>query len=453
MAVNGPSDTLIAGRYRLVERLGSGSMGEVWRAHDERLDRTVAVKQLLTGTGLSDIAARQGNERALREARITARLRHPHAVTVHDVVEHHGHPCLVMDYVPGRSLAEVLADERTLPPARVARIGAEIASALAAAHEAGIVHRDVKPDNVLLSDDAGARITDFGISRAVGDGSQTFPGIVVGTPAYLAPEVAAGGSASFASDVFSLGSTLYAAVEGGPPFGFGENTILLLQAVAAGEVPAPVQAGPLAPVLGWLTHRDPAQRPTMAQAADALARVADGHPVVPPVATLHLPAAGRSPGRRRAVAAALAGVGLVAIGLVTGVLIGSNQHPTAFAGTQDHPLTAHTRGVPAPVTRHGVGCVADYSLVNSWEGGYQAQVTVTAGRSALDGWAVTLTLPDGQTITSVWNGLLSQQGGSATVANLSYNATMAADGSTTFGFLGGLTRGTPGRPVVSCTAR
>jgi hypothetical protein len=457
MAVDGADDTLIAGRYRLVERLGSGSMGEVWRAHDERLDRTVAVKQLLADAGLSDTAARQGNERALREARITARLRHPHAVTVHDVVEHHGHPCLVMDYVPGRSLAGVLAERETLPPAGVARIGAEIAAALAAAHEAGIVHRDVKPDNVLLSADAGARITDFGISRTLGDGSMTGPGIVVGTPAYLAPEVAAGASATFASDVYSLGSTLYAAVEGAPPFGFGENTILLLQAVAAGEVPDPARAGPLAPVLGWLLRRDPALRPTMAQAAEALAAVADGHRVVPPVATLRLPPADRFPVRGRTVAAALTGAGLVAIGLVVGVLIGSDHGDTTFAATQDRPPTAHTRGIPAPGTTrvHGTdtACIADYSLVNSWQGGYQAQVTVTAGAAALDGWAVTLTLPDGQTITSVWNGQLSQQGTSATIANASYNATMAADGSTTFGFLGSLTRGEPAEPAVSCTAR
>ncbi|HEX3648560.1 MAG TPA: protein kinase [Pseudonocardiaceae bacterium] len=456
--MNGPSDTLIAGRYRLVERLGSGSMGEVWRAHDERLDRTVAVKQLLTGTGLSDTAAKAGNERAMREARLAARLRHPHAVAVHDVVEHHGQPCLVMDYVPGRSLAGVLADGRTLEPARVARIGAEIAAALAAAHEAGIVHRDVKPDNVLLTDDSGALLTDFGISRAVGDSTVTGPGIVVGTPAYLAPEVAAGGAATFASDVFSLGSTLYAAVQGTPPFGFGENTILLLRAVAAGEVPEPAKAGPLGPVLGWLLRRDPAQRPSMAQSADALAAVADGHPVVPPVPTIRLPGPDRFPLRRRTVAAALAGVGLVAIGLVTGVLIGSDHH-TAVVGTQDRPPTAHTRHIQAPTTpeqseqQHGNGsCVADYSLVNSWQGGYQAQVTVTAGSAAVDGWTVTLTLPDGQTITNVWNGHLSRQGSSATIANLSYNATMAADGSTTFGFLGGLTRGSPADPVVSCTA-
>ncbi|HEY3752974.1 MAG TPA: protein kinase [Pseudonocardiaceae bacterium] len=441
------TDGLIAGRYRLVEKLGSGSMGEVWRAHDERLDRTVAVKQLLTGAGLTEIAARQGNERAMREARLTARLQHPHAVAVHDVVEHDGHPCLVMEYVPARGLAAVLAERGTLPPAEVARIGEQVAGALAAAHQADIVHRDVKPDNVLLADDGDAKITDFGISRAVGDGSVTGPGIVVGTPAYLAPEVAAGADADFASDVFSLGATLYAAVEGAPPFGYNENTILLLQAVAEGQIPEPRLAGPLGPVLLWLLRRDPATRPTMAQAADALRAVADGRPVVPPTATMVLPEGVVI--RRRSMVAALGAVGLVAAGVVVGVLIGNGgQHVQAGA-----PPTAHTRGIPAPSTTN-VGCVADYTLVNSWPGGYQAEVTVTnAGGVALDGWAVTLDLPNGQTITDLWNGRLSQQGTSATVASETYNGSMSQDGSTTFGFNGGLTGTTPATPVVHCTGR
>ncbi len=449
---------MIAGRYRLVERLGSGAMGEVWRAWDERLDRVVAVKRLLPAAGLSEIAAREGDLRALREARLTARLQHPHAVTVHDVVEHDGRPCLVMEYVPARSLATELGK---LTPTRVARIGEQIAEALAAAHAAGIVHRDVKPDNVLLTEDAGAKITDFGISRAVGDGSVTGPGIVVGTPAYLAPEIAAGGHATFASDVFSLGATLYAATEGRPPFGYGENTILLLKAVAEGQVAPPRSAGPFAPVLSWLLRRDPAERPTMAQAAEALGGIADGRSVIPPQATLRLPDGPLPRPRRRTVVAALAAVGLVAVGLVTGVLIGGAGSPPTTTAT-DRPPTAHTRGIPAPRTTHSpVGCVADYSLVNAWQGGYQAQVTVSnPGQATLAGWTVTLELPDGQTITQVWNGRLSQRGTSATIANLSYNAEMSADASTTFGFLGSVSIGDtdgkpaqPAQPVVHCTAR
>jgi hypothetical protein len=434
------TETLIGGRYRLSERLGSGAMGEVWRAHDERLDRTVAVKRLFA------VASPDGTARALREARNAARLQHPHAVTVHDVVEHDGHPCLVMEYVPADSLATVVREHGPLTPERAARVGEQLASALAAAHDAGVVHRDVKPDNVLLTDDEGARITDFGISRIAGDGSPTSPGFVVGTPAFLAPEVAAGGDATFASDVFSLGATLYAAVEGAPPFGYGDNTILLLRAVAEGQVPPAAHAGPLAPVLAWLLRRDPAQRPTMTQAAEALSALADGRSVVPPQATLLLPA--RPAVRHRTVVAALTAAGLVAVGLVTGVLIGAHgSAPVAAA----HQPVGHKQ---APPTVANAGCVADYSLVNSWQGGYQAQVTVTNdGGTALDGWSVSFDVPDGETITQVWSGQLSQQGASATIANASYNATMSADASTTFGFLGAIADGTPVTPQVRCVGR
>lgn len=435
-----PGEGLIAGRYRLVERLGSGSMGEVWRAHDERLDRAVAVKRLLPD------GQRQDNDHAVREARTAARVRHPGAVTVHDVVSDDGLPCLVMAYVPGAALTSRVP----LPPVEVARIGTQVAEALAAAHDVGVVHRDVKPDNVLLTDDGQAVITDFGISQVVGDSSRTGPGIVAGTPAYLAPEVAAGGVATFASDVFSLGSTLYAAVAGAPPFGFGDNTITLLHAVAEGQVPEPANAGPLGPVLMWMLRREPEARPTMAQVAEALHAVAEGTPVVPPTATLLLDRSGRVSGRT--VAITLAGVGLVALGLIVGVAIGARNQPNPVAGP---PPAAHTRGIPPPETPSiaDVGCVADYTLTNQWPGHYQATVTVRAGATAVNGWTVTLDLPSGQTINQLWNGELSQQGTSARIASLSYNAVMAADASTTFGFLASVTQDGPLQPVVHCTAR
>jgi serine/threonine protein kinase len=447
-----PTHELVAGRYRLVERLGSGAMGEVWRAYDERLDRTVAIKQLLPAAGLGPVRARQGNERAMREARITAKLQHPHAVAVHDVVEQDGHPCLVMEYVPAQNLSAVLAQRRALPAAEVARLGQQVAAALAAAHAAGIVHRDVKPDNVLLPPDGGAKITDFGISRAVGDGSMTGPGVVVGTPAYLAPEIAEGGAATYASDVFSLGSTLYEAVEGTAPFGYDDNTIVLLQKVADCKVPPPTHAGPLGPVLMWLLRRDPASRPTMSQAADALGAVAAGQEVTPPASTLFLT---RHRPRRRAVFAGLAALGLVAAGVITGVVIGSGGRSTG-AVAFNRPSTAHTRVVPPPTTTTtppDVACVADYAIVNAWPNGFQAQVTVkNATGIPVHGWQVTWSLPDGQTITQVWNGALTQTGTSVTVANLGYNAAVSANGSTTFGFLGGLAGRSVARPVVHCAA-
>jgi serine/threonine protein kinase len=457
---NGPADELIAGRYRLLERLGSGSMGVVWRAHDERLDRVVAVKLLLPAPGLSETVARQATLRALREARITARLQHPHAVTVHDVVEHDGNPCLVMEYVPSRSLAAILADRGPLPPHEVAGIGQQVAEALAAAHKLGIVHRDVKPDNVLLTEDGFAKITDFGISRTVGDGSLTGPGMIAGTPAYLPPEVAGGARAGFASDVFSLGATLYAAVEGGPPFGFDENTIALLHRVAAGEILPLRRAGQLTPVLLWMLRVEAAQRPGMDLAGQALGEVAAGRTVTPPSATLLLPdpGAGRPPRRGprwRPAAIVLLAVALLAIGAVTGMLL-SRGDPPGAAGS---PGIARTRPVPSPppastTTPANSGCVADYSVTNSWPGGYQALVTVTnAGDQPLSGWTVRLQLPDGQTISSLWNGQLSQQGSTATVASLSYNAAMNGNGNTTFGFLGTMGAGSSVKPLVSCRAR
>ncbi len=267
---------LIAGRYRLTSRLGSGAMGVVWQAQDDRLHRTVAIKQLLLPSALSDIKADEANRRAMREGRITARLHHPHAIAVYDVVEHEDQPCLIMEYLPSRSLATVLSVQGVLPPDTVARIGRQIASALAAAHKAGIVHRDIKPGNVLLADDGTVKITDFGISHAVGDVTVTATGILAGTPAYLAPEVAQGNSAGFPSDVFSLGSTLYTALEGTPPFGLNNNAIALLHHVASGQITPPRQSGPLTPLLLRLLQRNPEQRPTMQQAHDALTTLAAG---------------------------------------------------------------------------------------------------------------------------------------------------------------------------------
>ncbi|MEV1118432.1 protein kinase [Actinosynnema sp. NPDC049800] len=257
---------LVAGRYRLRGRVGAGAMGVVWQALDERLDRVVALKQLVVPEGADPVAA---VGRAAREGRIAARLQHPNAVTVHDVVEDDGKPVLVMEYLRARTLAELIA-RGPLPVERVTHIGAQIAGALAAAHAAGIVHRDVKPGNVLLTDDGTAKITDFGIARAVGDVTVTRTGLLAGTPAFLSPEVARGGEPGPASDVFALGGTLYAAVEGRPPFGDGDNAIALLHAVAAGRFAPPTQAGPLTDVLLDLLRTDPAARPTMAQAAERL---------------------------------------------------------------------------------------------------------------------------------------------------------------------------------------
>jgi hypothetical protein len=270
--MNTPPD-LVADRYRLVKMLGSGGMGVVWQAWDERLQRTVALKMLRPQPDLSDEEREVATKRATREARISAGLHHPHAVPVFDVVEHDGQPCIVMQLIDSTPLSKLLQEHGTFTPLQTARVGAEVGAALAAAHRRKIVHRDVKPGNILIRDDGSAMISDFGIAQALGDTTITATGLVHGTPAYLAPEVARGDPSSFASDVFSLGSTLFAMLEGAPPFGTDRNAIALLHRVAQGEVAVPGSAGPLAPLLLEMLSPDPKQRPDMATVARRLAEL------------------------------------------------------------------------------------------------------------------------------------------------------------------------------------
>jgi serine/threonine protein kinase len=282
--------TLIADRYRLVRQLGAGGMGVVWEARDERLHRPVAVKQLRTQVGLTEAETEVIAQRAMREARINASLQHPYAVAVFDVVEHEGQPCIVMELVPSVPLSEVMRGLGQLAPAEAARVGSQVASALAAAHSLGIVHRDVKPGNVLIGDDGTARICDFGISRSFGDATLTMTGMITGTPAYLAPETARGEESTSASDVHSLGATLYAAVEGEPPFGSEGNAIAVLYRVTAGEMRPPERAGALEPLLLAMMSLQPGDRPTMAEASARLSDLAGGgafpgSAALPPTAT------------------------------------------------------------------------------------------------------------------------------------------------------------------------
>ena len=281
-------DALIAGRYRLVNRIASGGMGIVWQAWDELLQRPVALKQLRPQPGLSEAETELTSQRAMREARITARLHHQHAVPVYDVVEYDGQPCLIMQYLPSTSLQTIVNDRGPVPPTEAARIGGQVASALAAAHAAGIVHRDVKPGNVLIAEDGTAKITDFGISHALGDTTLTSTGMVTGTPAYLAPEVARGAESGFASDVFSLGATLYAATEGVPPFGSDQNPMAVLHKVASGQVIPPNRSGPLTPLLQRMLAADPAARPPMIDVAHTLTALHGDTAAITAAATLPL---------------------------------------------------------------------------------------------------------------------------------------------------------------------
>ncbi|WP_434445251.1 protein kinase domain-containing protein [Lentzea sp. E54] len=310
------SSRLIGGRYQLKKKVGQGAMGVVWQAYDEQLHRVVAAKELLALDGLDDARVDRAKARAMREARLAARLEHPNAIRVYDVVEEDGNPWLIMEYLPSRSLAAVIAEQGTLPPREVARIGCYTAAALAAAHRHGIQHRDVKPGNVLIGDQE-VKITDFGISRATGDdGTATATG-TVGTPAYFSPEVARGEDAGLPSDVFSLGATLYTAVEGGPPFGTADNHLAMLHRVAGGSIMPPANAGPLlSPVLFRLLATEPERRPTMQEAVHLLAAVVNETPqvseatvVIP--ATVQLPAEAQ-PGEKAKQDAAAAAAGLVA---------------------------------------------------------------------------------------------------------------------------------------------
>ncbi|MCX2729676.1 protein kinase [Saccharopolyspora sp. NFXS83] len=354
-------DRLVAGRYRVESRLGSGAMGVVWKASDERLNRTVAVKELHLRQSLNDADVQTAKRRAIREGRITARLMHRHAIAVYDVVEEDGRPCLIMEFLESRSMEAVLADRGTMPVAEVAKLGADVASALAAAHDAGIVHRDVKPGNILVADDI-TKITDFGISRALGDASTT--GVLAGTPAYLAPEVAQGGKADFHTDVFSLGSTIYAALEGRPPFGLGDNSIALLHRVAAGDFDVPEHAEALTPVLLRMLATEPAQRPTMHEAQRALAAVSDGKELpesftAVPVPAPAKPARPEAPpppepvpepsGNRGRYGLILVGALLVVgAGVIAAVLTGNlTGDPTASGPAASQPL--QPRPEPSPV--------------------------------------------------------------------------------------------------------
>ncbi|MEV7007675.1 protein kinase [Streptosporangium sp. NPDC051022] len=253
------SGEIIGARYRLLERIGCGGMGTVWRARDEVLGRNVAVKEVIPSPDLTGGEREVFTVRTLREARAAGRIGHPGVATVYDVIEEKGRPWIVMQLVESRTLGAVVREDGPLPPARVARIGLEVLGALVAAHHAGVLHRDVKPDNVLLARDGRAVLTDFGIAVLEGDSSVTRTGALIGTPAFIAPERASGGPAEFASDMWSLGVTLYMAVEGRSPFERA-HPLATLSAVMH-EEPAPLRfAGSLGPVIHGLLRKDPAHR-------------------------------------------------------------------------------------------------------------------------------------------------------------------------------------------------
>lgn len=269
------SERVIAGRYSLLSPLGAGGMGTVWRAYDKVLHREVAIKEVRAPAGLAASDIDRMYTRLEREAWAAARVAHPNVVTVYDVAMEEGRPWIVMELVRGQSLADLLKTEGRLSPQRAASIGLEVLAALHAAHETGVLHRDVKPANVLIAKDGRVVLTDFGIAMIEGDSALTMTGEVVGSPEFLAPERALGRRSGPASDLWSLGVLLYAAVEARSPF--RQNTPLsTLRAIVDAELPQVRRAGALTPVIEGLLRKDPDERLTAEQAEQDLRLIGQG---------------------------------------------------------------------------------------------------------------------------------------------------------------------------------
>ncbi|MFL6239978.1 MAG: serine/threonine-protein kinase [Actinomycetes bacterium] len=368
---------LIGQRYRLVEPLGRGGMGVVWLAHDDVLDRTVAVKEVVGTTGASEDV----RERMVREARAAARLDHPGAVRIYDIVDDDASsspPWIVMEVLTGRTLKDAVNADGPLPPARVAQIGLALVDVISAAHRAGILHRDIKPANVQLCDDGRVVLTDFGIAQVEGDSSITRTGDIVGSPAYMSPERARGLQLGPQSDLFSLGATLYAAVEGVPPFE-RETPIATLTAIVS-DPPTPCRrAGPVGPVIDGLLAKDPAGRLTEDETRERLTAITsnastsetaawapvtddDGTRVLPAVTATRAPEEQRRvqpvPRRpQRWLGAALFLLLVVGVGAAIAVWLSSGKHPKANSpgGTTssgDGPFSPGHNGIPADWKTH-----------------------------------------------------------------------------------------------------
>ena len=397
----------IGGRYLLSGKIGSGAMGTVWAAYDEVLRRRVAVKELKVPPGVPDQEASDMRERILREARAVGGLSHPNIITVYDVADAGGDPVVVMELVASRNLAEMISHQGALNSAQAAVVGYATAGGLRAAHRSGITHRDVKPGNVLIADDGRVKLTDFGIARNIADAPMTSVGLVLGSPAYIAPEVAAGQPVTPAADLWGLGATLFAAVEGRPPYDVGGDPVRTITEVVDGDVPRPHCGGQVGDVIAALMVKDPDARmpldevrlrlrPLISDPDDPLF---PGTPDAPTLAAFITPADPDTGARRPAVdggprpsAASLAAPAVAASAAVAsapaplapapGPLPGPPPRATAPSFPEPAPRpsvrTAPPRPAPprpAPRGRHGVVLVLAGALV------------VLAGAAA--GWSAT----------------------------------------------------------------
>ncbi|TDB88555.1 serine/threonine protein kinase [Actinomadura sp. KC216] len=333
---------VLAARYRLVSEIGQGANGTVWRGHDELLDRAVAIKELRLPDDLKEDDRVVFYRRTLREARAPAQLRTHSIVEVYDVVIEQGRPWIVMEMIEAPSLEQLIERSGRLPPERVAYIGRALLDALSTAHKAGIVHRDLKPSNVLLDGDRVV-LTDFGLAFSSGSASLTKTGHFMGSPAYVAPEVARGERATPRSDLWSLGATLYAALEGHPPFE-RENVMATLSALATESTPAPQNAGELTPVITGLLEKNPTRRLSHARAVDRLERVLTGP---------RSKRRGRTPRHRMMVVIGLVGATIASCGIgATALVVGmTRENPGASpTGAPTSPAGGGAQGVPSGVT-------------------------------------------------------------------------------------------------------
>jgi eukaryotic-like serine/threonine-protein kinase len=371
-----PAGRRLAGRYRLVSVIGHGGMGAVWRARDELLNRDVAVKEVVWPEYLDAAEQETARRRAVREAQLAARLSHPNVVGVYDIFEEDGRPCIVMELVPFRSLRDAVAEDGPMSPAGAARVGLSVLAALRAVHGAGVVHRDVKPANILLGPAGRVVLTDFGIAKATDSPALTVSGVLLGSPSYLAPERARGGRAGPAADLWALGASLYAAVEGRPPFE-RDGVLASLTAVVADELEPAPHAGPLWPVIEGLLRKDPAARLGIDETEQMLRRIvpddasgpavvpappiAPGIPVPPDAPRCDSAEAGPTRGfrpaptrrgrRMRTSLAAVAAVAVLAAGLALALSWwpGHQAAPRAGAGTPT-PGTSAPPSSSAPAT-------------------------------------------------------------------------------------------------------
>ncbi|MEV5511989.1 serine/threonine-protein kinase [Streptomyces flaveolus] len=376
MVTQGSGGRVIAGRYRLHERLGRGGMGIVWRATDQLLGRQVAVKALPRDETLSAAEARRRRGRTLREARAVAQLRHPHVIVVHDVVEDDERAYMVMEFVEGGSLADRVRDHGPVDAAEAARIGVALLGALRTAHAAGILHRDVKPSNVLVAEDGRVVLTDFGVAQVAGATTLTETGSFVGSPEYTAPERMSGAGTGPESDLWSLGVLLCAVLSGASPF-HRDSLGGVLHAVVSEEIRPPAQAAPILPVVRGLLERDPGRRLDAAEAERMLSAYLD---------TGRTPAPPRTGEPRYSTRGVLMAVLLVAAaagaGISAAALLADGGDDGGGGGTPTTSVPGTPPSASPPVSSPGSGPVPSSDAPGGPPGGPTATVTVTRQASA-----------------------------------------------------------------------